>query len=650
MCGIAGIWNFDACPVQLDVIDRFTDSLTHRGPDGRGIWRDNTRSLALGHRRLAILDLSNDGAQPMPYANGRFWITFNGEIFNFIEIRRELVKQGCSFVSQSDTEVILAAYQTWGSSCLLRFNGMWAFAIYDQQEKSLFLARDRFGIKPLHYHFHPRRLAFASELKAFKSLADFHCQIDAETARVFLNNGFEVEGTTRTLLRGVNRLQGGHCALIRQGQIEVTRWWNTLDHLVEVPSRLDQQAEQFRELFNDAIRLRMRSDVALGTCLSGGFDSSSIVCTMAQQSRQRGERQAQGNQRAFIATFPGELNDERSKAEEVLRHAQLEGIFLPINADQALQNIDQILYSFDDLYINLPTPVWLIYRELRRCKVWVSLDGHGADELFGGYKGLDFLCFQDAPSWLRSPRQNVRRIREFLQSAHGQWHPKHYRETLRLLIRSQYLHHRDFQALRKIKRLMTRWLHSEAGPSFTRQPLENPLAGFDKVSAEDSLPSQWNDFNRELYRMFHQDTLPTILRNFDRLSMAHGVEVRMPFMDWRLVCLVMSLPASSKIGSGFTKLVAREAMRGQIPESIRSSKIKIGFGAPLHQWLGSSLKGWVAELLAHPGELSQELIDLPRLSAFVRDCSLRSSWNWTKAENTWKYLHFLWFERYFLKQ
>ncbi|MFO7630885.1 MAG: asparagine synthase (glutamine-hydrolyzing), partial [Caldilinea sp.] len=300
MCGICGIWNFERRPILDGEIGVMAATLAHRGPDGQGILCEG--DLALGHRRLAILDLSPAGHQPMSYAAGRYWITYNGEIYNFLELRAELAANGYDFRSNSDTEVILAAYDAWGPKCLLRFNGMWAFAIWDRQQRALFLSRDRFGIKPLFYLIQDGRFAFASELKAFYALEGFRSEINWPVFKAELLDLHSQEGGENTLLKGVRRLRPGHYAVVSAGQVRLVRWWRTLDHLVAVPRRFDDQVLQFRELFEDACRLRMRSDVPIGTSLSGGLDSSSVVSTLAHVARQGGERLPADWQRAFIAT------------------------------------------------------------------------------------------------------------------------------------------------------------------------------------------------------------------------------------------------------------------------------------------------------------------------------------------------------------
>ena len=229
MCGISGIYNLNNNPVYLETLKRFTDSMVHRGPDGAGYELFDNNTLGLGQRRLSILDLSEAGKQPMSYADGRYWMTYNGEIFNFIEVREELQQLGHAFKSDTDTEVILAAYAQWGKACLDKFNGMWAFVIWDSQEKTLFLARDRFGIKPLYYVHQPSKFfAFASETRAFKFLEGFKREVDEELLKINLQDSYALEGLGYTPFKNIVQLLPGHCMVIRKGnEPKQKRWWQS---------------------------------------------------------------------------------------------------------------------------------------------------------------------------------------------------------------------------------------------------------------------------------------------------------------------------------------------------------------------------------------------------------------------------------------
>jgi len=606
MCGIAGIVNVSGQAVEPAEIERLTALVAHRGPDGAGHWFSAERNVALGHRRLAIIDPGPGGYQPMLSSDGRYAIVFNGEIYNFLELRRELEALGAIFRTQSDTEVILAGWRTWREGMLTRFNGMWALAIFDTETRELFLARDRFGIKPLLYAMSPDRLVFASEQRALLQSALIAPSIDIDVARRLMLDAFGVEGSERTLCREVRRLQAGHCMWLRGGRLEIRRWWCTLDHLPSVPDTEAERVERFGELFRDAVALRMRSDVPIGTCLSGGFDSSAVICEMAAHAKAgMGPRDSAAWRHAFVATFPGASNDERPMAEQAAAWADVDPTFVEIGRNDALTDLDRILDDNDDVYISLPSAAWQLYRELRRAKVLVSLDGHGADELMGAY--------------LQEGQSGAFRLRNILAGAAS----------------NSPLARRCIDILRAIT------VRAE-GHYFLRGGLRGIPAELPLVGDGDALPSEWGALNRRLYRMFHSTVLPTILRNFDRVSMAHGVEVRMPFMDWRLVTYTMALPEASKSSDGYTKMLARRAMEGRMPESIRMGRRKVGLNSPMPEWLNGPLSGWAAALLDRNVPAFSELVDEVKLRKTVDRLTAAKKWDWESVGRIWPYLNAKW--------
>jgi len=559
MCGITGILSY-AGPVNSDELERFTNALAHRGPDGWGTYLDH--DLGLGHRRLAILDLTDSGKCPMRYTapgGGEFWITFNGEIYNFLELRSELEKMGHQFQTQTDTEVIAAAYSQWGESCQLRFNGMWAFAIWQPLHRSLFLSRDRFGIKPLYYSNKGNRFTFASELKAFLVLDGFSPMLEEEAARQFLANATAYDGTSAiTALSGVYRLPGGHCMTVfADGQPQISKWWETLDHIPIVPGDGKAQIDGFRELFSDAVRVRMRSDVPVGTCLSGGVDSSAVASTMAwlQRNGKGLERCSENWQQTFVATFPGTPVDERPFAEEVVRHINAKPHYWQFDGKSAVENIVDSVWALDDLAGAPAVPVWSIYREMRRNNVVVSLDGHGGDELLGGYASY--------------------------------------------------------------------------------------------------LDVALDHLNNRLYQDFHYTHMPAILRNYDRCSMAHGIEVRMPLMDWRLVTYSFGLSAEKKIGRGFTKLILREAMQGIMPEHIRTRRSKVGFASPLIEWYNGDMAPLIRTLVNHHLWLASPYWKGADLRALVLSKTNDRSWtmaDWDSASRLWSFFCIVIWQILFIEQ
>jgi asparagine synthase (glutamine-hydrolysing) len=597
MCGVTGYWSYSSHDLSETVFAAFTHSLAHRGPDGFGIEHFPEARLWLGHRRLAILDLSERARQPMSYAEGRYWLTYNGEVYNYLELREELRSLGHHFVSDSDSEVILAAYAQWGPDCQLRFNGMWAFAIWDARERRLFLSRDRFGVKPLHYSDHAGAFVFASELKAFLTLPWIDGTFDPEILAETLSNINGQEASPYTLLPGVRRLPAGHAMVVEaDGRVQINAWWNTLDHLPQPRSSLKEQAEEFRALFFDACRLRLRSDVPLATALSGGLDSSSIACTLAELGRSGAVEHTPSDwQRAFVACFVDTPYDERQYAKQVIDHTGMVPDYRDVDDHQALKDIERVIFDHEGIYFQQYLGAWSIYRAMRRTGIRVSIDGHGSDELVGGYhfyveraieaasgsldlrRYLDLCCVLAGLRGGTSGPTHAGLLGKLRRFPRGPLARLGLLEPLRALVRRQPS---DRSAMEKLLR---------------------PYDGRHRLYEEAADPrvAGMSPLQAMLFSWFHGLMLPTLLRVFDRASMAHGIEVRMPFMDWRLVTYSFALPETSKIGAGYTKLVLRQAMQGVLPEPIRLRTNKIGFIAPMQSWACGALKPWLLDLSAN---------------------------------------------------
>ena len=574
MCGIAGLWNLNGEPISPEELNSFINSLAHRGPDGSDIYIDSNSNLGLGHRRLAIIDTSDGGRQPMSYADGRYWIVFNGEMYNFLELKAELEKLGYSFKTESDTEVILTAYHHWGEDCQLKFNGMWALAIWDSKERKLFVSRDRFGVKPMIYHFDENHFAFASEMKAFLALDWFEPEFDPAMVALALTNERLIEGDERCMLKGLNHLLGGHCLTLRQGEApKIRRWWNTLDHLETVPQKYEDQVARFRELFLDACRIRMRSDVPIGTALSGGLDSSSILCGMThiRNTTNASDRLAHEWQKAFIMTYPGAVIDERKYADEVIRKTGVTPIYCTGASDLYLDHFDDILFQYEEIS-DIHLGPWLVHKFQRENNVVVTIDGHGGDELLGGYPWHVTAALKDSIS-----KFSPRRARDVLSIMKG----------LELFPQNQFY-------LKSAQALFWKMTKED------RQPwLAQPAAEFTSSAYEHDMPliKDRDALFKALYVDFHFTQLPMNLRDFDRLSMAHGVEVRSPFMDWRLACYSFSLPSPVKIGSGFTKRILRDALKGILPEAIRTRTRKLGFPNLAEAWTSPRAQEFIRDVV-----------------------------------------------------
>ena len=598
MCGIAGLWNFQRCDIQGPEFDRFLDSLKHRGPDGRGVKHFDSDRLWLGHRRLAVLDVSPAGAQPMADPEGRYWVTYNGEIYNFLEIRGELVAKGHKFRGHSDTEVLLAAFREWGEDCQFRFNGMWAFAIWDRLNRTLFLSRDRFGIKPLQYLATQDFFAFASELKAFLHLEQCRFEIDEEVLASTVRNMIGLEGTDKTWLKGVSRLPGGHCMTVSSsGKINIRRWWDTLASLPSTPRKYGERVEVFRDLFFDACRIRMRSDVPLATSLSGGLDSSAVFGTLHRLGQD--PTFSKDWQRAFIAGFKDSGIDERDYALKVVNHVKAQAVITEMEESAFCLAVEDIVYQFEEVNSVLLAGLLLNYRAMRDQGVVVSLDGHGADECLGGYHFIVQNEMYNAVARLRAGRfLDLRKTFVGFAGGSNPIEPMSLRAAARYALKYS-------EPAMIIRRRFLRW---EGSPqAIGRAPMTELLgtAGFD----EDPRYQALSNLGKSLYVYFHYTVLPSILRNFDRASMANAIETRMPFMDWRLVTYIFALPDDVKIGHGFAKRILRDAMRGVVPDDIRLRTNKIGFTSPMGRWVAGGLRSLVEDTLGSDGFKSSNLFD-----------------------------------------
>lgn len=611
MCGIFGVLNLN---IPEDMGYKCIDRLEHRGPDGRGLWQEE--GITLGHRRLAIMDLSNNGLQPMFTADKRYALVFNGEIYNFIEIRQELIEKGYSFVSDCDSEVILYSYLEWGEECQNKFNGMWAFAIYDREEKSLFISRDRFGVKPL-YYTEPdmHSFAFASEMKALTPLFDNvepNWRLVCDPSRIVY-----YESTEECVIRGIKRLPAGHSMKVKGGAYVIKRWWNTLDHLVDVPKTYEEQVEEFRRLFLDACKLRMRSDVTIGTALSGGLDSSSTICSMAHLSGIKADERMNNDwQHAYVATFPKTTMDESEYAKMVTDHLNIPATFVEIDPVKAIDKLDDFVYLFEDVYLTSPIPMMLLYGEMRKDGTYVTIDGHGADELFGGYT-FDFIhALKDA---------KTREERNWICTAYIDSFPKDgsnialkstsrgsvYRTYLKREIRD-YLR-RDSEEYKKVR------------------------------AASDKRYQKMDTLNKILYASSHETILPTLLRNYDRYSMANTVEIRMPFMDYRIVTYAMSLGFRSKIHGGYSKSIIRDALAPFMPKEIAYRKTKIGFNTPIVEWMQGPLKEYFTDIIESGDFINCNLINAKKVRAEIQSVIDNKDATFAMGEKAWSDLYpYLW--------
>ncbi|MEO1590173.1 MAG: asparagine synthase (glutamine-hydrolyzing) [Cyanobacteria bacterium J06632_22] len=618
MCGIFGHIGY----LPKELAQHCLDTLVHRGPDGQGLWHQP--QVTLGHRRLAILDLSPQGQQPMAYGEGRYWITFNGEIYNFLEIRQQLETLGHRFRSDTDTEVVLAAFVEWGPACQDRFNGMWALAIWDDHEQRLFLSRDRFGIKPLFYASLPAGFAFASEMKALLPLLP-----DPRPNRALIDQPhrmFQYETTAECLVEGIQRFPAGHCAWYTAATprpLQPQRWWCTLDHLVDVPESYEAQVEQFQALFLDACRLRMRSDVPIGTALSGGLDSSAVISAMAhidQSSQLSHQRLSQDWQHAFVACFAGTPFDERRFARQVTDHLKIPATYIEIDPLAAVERLQDYFYRFEEIYLTSPIPFMLTYGAMQAQNVKVSIDGHGADELFAGYD-FDYLTALQDARWDLAQMNDILEMRRanYPQDSHQ------YRLATR-----KWRFWLTWQSKRTAKRLLGR----------TPPPPERHHPLWDRLGP----------LNQQLYLSTHTTVLPTLLRNYDRYSMANGVEIRMPFMDYRVVSFAFSIPWWAKIRPPYSKAIIRDATAPFMPSTIAYRKSKVGFTSPTVDWIKGPLKSFFMDTLQSTAFRNCTLIDPERVSGLMRQLMDDPDVTFSFGEKAWRAISPYFWEQALLKR
>jgi asparagine synthase (glutamine-hydrolysing) len=622
MCGIAGINHFDHTPISGEHIYTVTNALAHRGPNGSGVWINEENSLALVHRRLSILDLSEAGSQPMSYASGRYWITLNGEIYNFLEIRQTLKSMGYIFQSDTDTEVILASYQQWGEAMLDRFNGMWAFAIYDNIDRTLFLSRDRFGVKPLYYYHTSEKLIFASEVQAIHKILGQEHPLDQAVIQDIVKGQFNNHGTNQTYLQDVFTLPGGYTLTIRDKEVTLKEWYKLKK--VQVPNSLKGQAQALKELLQDACHLRLRSDVPVGTCLSGGLDSSSITATIRAYRADPSGRFNQYTHRGFCASFPGTTIDESKDAIKLAQLLESELDIVDVEAPSR-EILEEAMRACDGpMHALAFYPIWYLYRYIKQQGITVTLDGQGPDEMLGGYRpieeALNAAITQRNSAWFWDVFRTYA-----AQGETDQFSSRQYaRKTLKTIF------------FKRLKRVITSGLN--------RMGILTPksINPNDKLISIHQANGFVNELDESLYRQFFQSPLPGILNQYDRCSMAHAVECRMPFMDYRIVEFVFSLPAESKVGGGYTKRVLREAMADLLPDSTRLNKFKIGFNAPIVDWFRGPLREFMQEQMECSEFLESHYFDGKQLkTAFERFLSNPNP-RWDDAWKFWPPVHLTW--------
>lgn len=575
MCGIAG-FIYDKTPFidgneKAFIIKKMTDSIAHRGPDGEGFY--DAGKFVFGHRRLSIIDLSDAGHQPMHYM-GRYTITYNGEVYNYIELKEQLTNNGYSFSSQTDTEVIMAAYDYWGTECLSKFNGMWAFVIYDNVKQTFFISRDRFGVKPLYFYKNKEIFIFASEIKAILQHPKVETVPNLNYLSQYLEEGPK-EYIEETAFKDIRRFPHASYIVVDHQKISEeiipSVFWklniNTSNEVFD-QSKAESYAQQYFEILSDAVKIRLRADVKVGSALSGGLDSSSIVYLVNQHLKTL-------NKEYLQETFSSVYKTKGTEDCDESKYINLLAEKLGVNSNQIEPNVEDVPTEHAKVIWHMENPPestllssWYTFKKTATTTVKVTLDGQGADEQLAGY--MPYIV----------PYLTNLKLNSFLNEAKA------------LLFIS------------KEKRLITLSLLLKLSIMIFRKTIVKKMI---------KKTRGWDfcfNLNNRIYRDF-STSLITLLHYADHTSMAHSIESRMPFMDYRLVEFLASIPGCYKIHNGWTKYIARLAFDKKIPDEICWRKDKQGWPIPEKLWFSTNCKLYLENKVSK----SKILVKLKRSSS-----------------------------------
>lgn len=618
MCGIVALITPDP-QFRRSTLEAMRDRLAHRGPDGRGAWMEqlpNGGRVALGHRRLSIIDLSAAGDQPMLSHDGRLCICYNGEIYNYIELREELKRAGAVFRTQSDTEVLLAAYAQWGEKCLERLNGMFAFALWDRPAKRLFVARDRFGEKPLYFAALPGGgVAFASEAKALFGHPGVSPDVDVAEVDRFMCGAPLIAGE-RTLFRNVRRLPASNAVLIDSEGRETRRWryWTPDYTKINHGIKFADAAEEFGARLRKSLLQRLRSDVQVGACLSGGVDSSILVGMLSRMRSEKGD--------VLRNTYSARFDDDPTVSEGdyidlVLKYTGANGRAVSPTAAEFVSDARRLYWHQEIPFLSPSIYLeWRVLKLARESGTTVMIDGQGADELLGGYQHYFAMRQQDLLSSGRISRL-VSETRAFDQRLHN--------------AASQYVDgQRRFDpnvALGPKELLSRAWRHHSVR---IKERLRGRSPGPAAPDGRPGVPEKLGLFRRQLAAGLLYDMLSKQLHSADRSAMAFGVETRFPYIDYELVDWTITLPDEVLIADGWQKLVLRQAAGDTVPKEVRWRADKVGFAAPQDVWLREEGADWMAARLFDSGLSRLPSYSAPRARQLWEEHSSR------RADRSWE--------------
>ncbi len=624
MCGFVTIVTGDHKTVNTRILHNMTTRVAHRGPDDFGYawidplsgtsrtWtsqappHDEVSGVLFGHRRLSILDLTPGGHQPMFSDDGSIVLSFNGEIYNFVELKAELEARGVRFRSRCDTEVLLRAYEYWGEDAFNKFNGMWAFTLWDARNRKLVASRDRFGVKPLYYTVVDGTWIFASEIKAILAYPGAFRGFDEQNVLEFLTSSL-IDDDETTLFREIRSVPPSTYLILRDQQLTLRKFWTLrVDSPREkLPDR--SLIEEFRSLLNDSVRLRLRSDVPIGTMLSGGLDSTSITALIREQSKRTDvgdsglETEALQNfHHTFSACWPGWQNNEEAEIDFLCAKFDLLSHKVYPTGELLADLLPKVMYFLEEPF-ETPTALvqFLLMREAKEHGVKVVLNGHGSDETLAGYPGFFVPPFLASLLLSGQPLKYLREHRAFRPSR--EWKNRRVpEELLRALVPASLRPRIDELLYAGEQQRITGGIFSAVKtPPMSRQ------AGVNTEASQDlSL------LNSVLWLKFTEKILPMWLRMEDRVSMAWSVESRLPFMDYRLVEFAFNLSDDLKLKDGYTKYILRQAVQDILPERIVFNRVKQRFATPYGRWFRGAWRPMIEDLFAGSCAV-QPYLDLP---------------------------------------
>ena len=630
MCGIYGYVSSRG-GIQPEILRRMGDTLRHRGPDDEGEWIQHSEELAvaLGHKRLSIIDLTSAAKQPISDEDGKIWLTYNGEIYNFRELRSELAAKGHTFKSTSDGEIIVHLYEEMGAACLERLKGMFAFALWDETQQSLFLARDRIGKKPLHYAIYDGGIAFASEIKALLKHPKVVKEIDLSALNKYLT--FEYVPAPATIFKSIKKLEPGHYLSYQNGKSEIKKYWDIplADYPIGFKTE-DEYAEELRDILERAVRSRLVADVPVGVFLSGGIDSGVIAALAAKADRKI---------ECFSIGFDEPSFDESSHAKSIAKALGLNHRLKIFNTREMLDNLDELPNFLDEPLADASILPSYLLSKVASERLKVALSGDGGDELFAGYPTYQahrIITYYDLlPETLKN---SVKALAAWLPVSHG-----NISTDFKI---KQFL--RGAGVSPEIRFFM--WMGS-----FTESEKKGLLSSdvraalahentYEDVFAYIRESGLNKDLERILYlsmKLYLQDD---ILVKVDRAAMANGLEVRCPLLDQELVEFACRLPMQYKLHGLKTKYLLKKAAEGILPDSIINRKKK-GFGIPISKWLTGELKSYMLDYLGEERIKRQGYFNYPYIKGLIDD-HLHKRKDHRKL--LWTLLIFqIWHERFF---